>query len=319
MGLLTGAGLPFSKFAVDMRSLPAFKVLWQEVREIDGRGPPCPRSSEKHFGDVPMFEGLACTGAKCKTYMGLEAHTDDNLMSDTSLVFHLQGSITVAEPVKGWDRVAVLAAFQPRTASMHQRMLRALVGRISQCEWGCLGKGPRERPAPQKVIGGFGPTHSEVEKMSEAELQCYIKKELPAHLQFNLSPVTDEQYKAEETKQLNALCMKLGGPQLSSTSALKTAWRARKTLGLRSILFRAAAGGIPDSEVYKFGTGLPVAQCGRVFKHFLENWDQKPVIMWASSLPGRRAARASNIQEGKGKDTQAKNLKVMKRVKKDKK
>ena len=145
LGMFTGGGLPYSKFAVQARATTSFKELYFEILKMDGR----------HVANVPyvaMEDALVTMPVSClKTYKGLPVHTDNNILDNGPEIFHLQGNITLCGPPKGFARAAILAAYMPLTPWIYRSTLVGAATRTSRCEWGCIGKGPRDRPAPALV------------------------------------------------------------------------------------------------------------------------------------------------------------------------
>ena len=145
VGMFTGGGLPYSKFAVQARATPSFKELFLAILKLDGR----------YVANVPyvaMEEALVTLPISClQSYKGLPVHTDNNILENAHEIFHLQGNITLCPPAKGFARTAILAAYMPLTPWIYRSTLVGMSTRSSRSEWGCIGKGPRDRPPPAHI------------------------------------------------------------------------------------------------------------------------------------------------------------------------
>ena len=77
-------------------------------------------------------------------------------------------------PRKGWHRVAVLGAWMPNSDYIYRNTLLSIASKMSQCEHGCVGKGPLERPKPGTVLGGPVMPFAKAQHKSNEELRTWI-------------------------------------------------------------------------------------------------------------------------------------------------
>lgn len=173
-GMRTGGGLPWGKFAVQAAGLPELWQAYQTTSTIAG-----------HYLDVPRIPALGAVLGTKRTdcFTGLKLHTDNNKVEGAPEIACLNCAVLVWPPAHGFLRSAVIVNFVPATESqLHQHLVAAL-SRSSQCEDGCVRKGPFEMPSPGFALGGKEkyrrpgeiPTIQEANRLSKAELLSKIK------------------------------------------------------------------------------------------------------------------------------------------------
>jgi len=322
LGLLTGGGLPYCKFARDARSLMSFQQLWRDVYTFDGRGPPAAFGDPVTLSMSMMEESLAAVPMRCSTYVGLPSHTDNNMVEGCAEIFHLQGSVTLSPPPQGWGRVAALMAMQFQTHFQYRQSLLGLSTRSGRCEWGCVGKGPLDRPSPHFIFRGSTLKVSEAEAMANEDLHAWIKNKTDKSIKDLVTEpmqIWGLTYQGAEKKLMKCMALELGGAPLTEAKALKKAFRLRGVQGLRHVIMRAVLGGkLTDAEIYEATRqGIPLASARRVCIHFKQTWDKKVIFLWCGNS-GRHGRTSSglHLQSGKSRATsEVQKLKIQHRNK----
>ena len=104
-----------------------------------------------------MKEALAMLPAKSvRTYKGLGAHTDNNIIAGAPEVFHVQSLVSLSPAPKGWHRVAVLGAWMPSSDYIYRNTLLSIASKMSQCEHGCVGKRALGETKARHCLGRAG-------------------------------------------------------------------------------------------------------------------------------------------------------------------
>ena len=289
LGLMTGGGLPFSKFATDLRNLSAFKSVWQEVLRCEKRF-----DADMHL--LATHEAVLMTRSDLKGYKGLAGHRDNNKVSakgsPVKEITFLQGQLLLHPPPERFVRCGVLASLVPLSAASYHRQLISLRTRYAQCENGCVARSPLERPRAHAVLGGPHLKLKSAQKYTEAQLEDFVRKNCALHLRRSMSnaPSATEEKAALESF-LRDVRGRIGAP-ISTESALK---KAIGSEGVRSGLIRAFAGQLSVSTMWRVSPGGPIQRAQAVYEAAAECFDCGMLAAWVSNVGRKRRAADSAV------------------------
>ena len=142
------------------------------------------------------------------------------------------------------------------TDFVHRTSVLCTLTKNAQCEYGCIGKGPLERPTPSAVIG-ISPGQR-LWKLQEAEeLDTQELRKLCHEMGAVLPPFPGPEMEVAKEKAFKFLQMKIG-PPLRSVKAYKSEYH--KCSNRRRLLVQGIMGGLDDSTdgLYSASKGLPV-------------------------------------------------------------
>ena len=306
-GMYTGGGLPHCPFAIEMRALQSFHQLFESVLMLDGRfvqGAP--------YTSTP--QALAMVPSKSRTYKGLKEHTDNNMYKGIPEVWHIQGGVTLSPAPPGWDRVTVLSSRVPQNDFNARNELEGLCSRSSRCEWGCVGKGPRDMPCPSYIFGGEPMLLSDAKQKSDTELLQWLRKNCSSFIhKLPVPPPTPGEAKRIKKRLIAHICAEVG-PAISTFKELRKIFNKGSKGNLRKVMVRGLCGGLATADIYRLRRGIAAGPAETVWNHFLKTWDRQVVLQWvANSGRKRRLRPVAAIQKPTDKASQAKLKRLSKR------
>ena len=142
------------------------------------------------------------------------------------------------------------------TDFVHRTSVLCTLTKNAQCEYGCIGKGPLERPTPSAVIG-ISPGQKlwklgEAQKLDTKQLRKICQK-----MGAKLPPIPGCEMEVAKKRALKCL-QEWIGPPLRSVKAYESEYH--KCSNRRGLLIQGIMGGLDDSTagLYAPNKGLPV-------------------------------------------------------------
>ena len=184
----------------------------------------------------------------------------------------------------------MLGAWIPFTEYNYRNSRVCLATKASQCEYGCIGKGPLDRPKPGSVLGGNVLKVGASLDMSTKELRNWVRVNCPWYLVRELPKVRTIMDMWNIKRKVLDHIVDILGPPLSFEE-YQSAFH--NDLGdRRSNIIRGFMGGLSTADLYSVSRGLPVSIAQAVWVQFLKTLDPCIILNWVGNS-GRKRHRSS--------------------------
>ena len=277
IGLYSGAGLPWSKPVMQLRSIPGFQRTFELCLKA------CERFQSR-YPYVIVNESVFLTERKSSTFKGLKTHKDNKVVPGAPEIGYLQGALYITSSSSKYDRFGALGAIIAATPEVSTDILVAAAGRAALTESALVSRGPKDRPVPKRVLGGDHMGVAAAKKAPKADLHSYIQTHCETHIREYIKalPSTPAATVSAATRDRTEFVKEHFGRPITSTAALEKALKDG-SLSLRGTLIRAIDGGLSSSDLWSCKQGGPVRIACDVYAEAKRSNDNQVLSLWVSN------------------------------------